>query len=819
MNKNKIKQFRYILPVLLLAILAFANPPANLLKEIKANLETFRNQYSPEKVYLQLDKPYYAPGQSIWMKGYVVDATNLRPSTKSGVLYVDLMNGKNQAVERLTLKAENGKAKGDVQLPMDLPAGEYRLVAYTQWMRNLGEESFFNKEIKIVGANDEKAIAALASGAIDLQFFPEGGDLVAGLKSQVAFKATAANGAGVPVAGAVFDEQGNKQADFSDAHLGMGAFTLQPQVGKRYIAKVKTKEGKTTTYPLPAAKPSGYVLSLNETPDARTLAITIAANTTNSEPLVLTGISRDAIVYAENINIKSGEVLRKNIDTEKFPGGIIRFNLARATGEPLAERLAFVYNQEDLTVTLTADKTAYNNREKVTMLVAANDRRGNPVSADLSLAVIDADLVKYGKNSQNIKSYLLLTSDLKGYVEQPGYYFEKSSQERRTALNYLLMTQGWRRFGWKEIANGAFPVLKFPNEEGLSIKGKLVTNKGKAVEGGEALLYLQGQTTSFITTETDKQGQFAFNGFDFTGNVDMVVQGTDARGRRHNLLVKMDDNNFVPQASGFNEPWYNNLLANIDNNFIKASNHQLASVAEANTNYTLRSILLPNVEIKGEKDMYVPFTLHQKADVVLNRRELAIAPSGNILESLQGRVAGLQVFRTGQNQFRASIRGQQNSPLYLLDGMPISESTLNSLNQFDISRIEILKNMSSAAIYGGRASGGVIALFTQRTNEDQGEVKPGTYIIVHNARGYSKVREFYSPQYEGQAPAGNEPDLRSTIYWNPSVKTDAQGKATVTFYTADRTTRYQAIAEGISDDGKPGSGEATFAVTNKKRNL
>jgi len=217
--------------------------------------------------------------------------------------------------------------------------------------------------------------------------------------------------------------------------------------------------------------------------------------------------------------------------------------------------------------------------------------------------------------------------------------------------------------------------------------------------------------------------------------------------------------------------------------------------------------------------MVVPFKLHTTPDVVISGKELSIAPSGNIIESLQGRVAGLQVYRVGPNQFRASIRGQQTSPLYLIDGMPVSEGTLSSINQFDISRIEILKNAANAAIYGGRAAGGVIALYTNRNGEEPVEVEPGKYIIIHQAKGYSKVREFYSPQYDGPTPASDEPDLRTTIYWNPSVKTDAQGKATVTFYTANRSTNYRAIAEGISDDGKPGRATLIFGVNSKKSNI
>ncbi|MDQ4140073.1 MAG: TonB-dependent receptor plug domain-containing protein, partial [Bacteroidota bacterium] len=764
-------------------------------------------------------KPYYAPGQTIWLKGFVLDGASFRPSAKSGVLYVDLFDANNKPVEQLTLKADKGKAAGDIQLATALPAGNYRLVAYTQWMRNFGEETFFNKEIQILAPNTSNTNVTEVANKVDFQFFPEGGDLVEGLSSRVAFKAAGANGPGVAVSGSVFDDKGQKVVDFADAHLGMGAFELQPQAGSRYVAKVKTKDGKTAEYALPAAKPAGYTLRVDETTEGTYWQVSVAGKINQPESLVVTGISRDALQYSENIKIQPGQTFRFTVAKAKFPTGIVRFNLARANGEPIAERLIFADNQDDLNLTLTADKKSYGGRDKVTMQLVAQDKKGNPVATDFALAVTDAELVKHPKNGLNLKAHLLLTSDLRGYVEQPGYYFAENNPDRKQALDYLLLTQGWRRFNWKETVAGTFPALKYSNETDLSITGKLVTNKNKPVEGGEALLYLQGQHQAFITTETDKQGAFAFDGFDFTGTIDVVIQGTDANGRRDRLRVKMDEKNFVPQAPAFTVPaWTDGLLASTSKDFLLASNQQLASVDQNLNNYTLRGILLSTVEVKGEKDMVQPFKLHDKADVVINRNELAIAPSGNIIESLQGRVAGLQVYRTGQNQFKARIRGQLNSPLYLLDGMPISESTLSSISQFDVSRIEILKSAANSAIYGGRGSGGVIALFTDRNGDEPAEVKPGTYIIIHHAKGYSKVREFYSPKYDGATPASNEPDLRTTLYWNPSIKTDAQGKATVTFYTADRTTTYQAMAEGISENGQPGSGVTTFGVNSKKGN-
>lgn len=801
-----------MLPVLMLALVAFIHPKVDITGELKSHLERWRNNYSPEKVYLHHDKPYYAPGQQLWLKGYVMDAASLHPSSKSNILYVDLLDSENQPVHSLKLQVENGKTNGDLILPDDLAEGTYRLSAYTQWMRNFGEDSFFNKEIRIISDTEGMETASIFPGEIDLQFFPEGGNMVYGLNNQVAFKAIGTDGKGVAIAGAIFDEEGRKILDFEDHHLGMGAFILQPEQALDYFAKVNFNDGTTVDYPLPQAKETGYVLNINDQVDNNYLEVNITGNVQEEELLVITGISRDELKFSENVTVQAGKLYHQQIDKKQFPTGIARFNLARANGEPLAERLVFIDNQDDLNITITTNKDQYRSREQVTMQVEAKDGQGNPVATDFSLAVTDDELVIPDNYGLNIKNYLLLTSDLKGYVENPDYYFETKDIDRAVSLDYLLMTQGWRGFTWKEAIDGEFPDIQFRNESDLSIKGRLETNKGEPVKNGEVILYLKDQHQTFIVTETNRDGYFSFEGFNFTDTIDIVVQGSDSRGRRKHLQVKMDDEQYVPQPLQRPVPGSDELTASANRDFLAVSQNQIASIEAENKALTLGELVLKDVVIQGRAKIISPVTsLHRRADAVFSSEELPVAPSGNILESLQGRVAGVQIIRTGPNEFRANIRGR-GTPLYLLDGMPIHESTLTALNQFDIGRIEIIRNLADAGIYGGRASGGVIALYTKRGGEELVEVEPGTYIITHRAGGFSKVREFYSPRYSNEGEGSDLPDLRITLYWNPSVKTNDDGRATVSFYTADRNTTYRAIMEGISDDGKPGRGVMTFTV-------
>jgi hypothetical protein len=784
---------------------------------IEENLRTLRTNYGVEKVYVHLDKPYYVAGETLWLKAYIRDAASLQATERSDVVYVDLTDASGKPAKQLTLKATRGQAAGDIALPDSLPGGKYRLTAYTSWMRNFGENSFFTKEIHIWNPADTAAAspnATLADGKMDLQFFPEGGHLVAGLPGQVAFKAIDSLGLSMPVKAALFDQEGRKILDFTSEHLGMGAFSFTPEANKRYYAKVNFRNGITLDYLLPEALPQGYTLSVDELSRPDSIAVRVQTNVPDARPLLLTAIAQDRLIFSRQVVWEDNEY-RVNVARDAFPTGVVRFTLAQPMSEPYAERLTFVNNQDQLTLNVRTDRKIYGTREKVTLQIEANNAAGEPVSTDFSLAVTDDELVTPAPNGLSIQSYLLLTSDLKGFVEQPEYYFAEATPERQRALSYLMMTQGWRRFTWQQIVAGDFPQIQFPAETDLTIRGKLVTSKGKPVAGGEVILYLKDQHETFIVGETNQNGEFAFEGFSFTDSVSLVIQGTDARGRREPVVVQMHTRDLVPAAPQALVPGADQLLASTRREYIDASAQQIQAVDEAQS-YTLGDIVLKDIVIENRAKIVEPFRLHNRADVSLRADQLPVPPSGNILEVLQGRVAGLQVYRTGPNDFRAVIRGQ-GQPLYLVDGVPVHESAVNMLSPFDIETIEVLKNVADAGIYGGRAAGGVIAFFTKRgtTSYEEVDISDKRFIIIHRAAGFARTREFYSPKYEAKA-AKKEPDYRTTVYWNPMVRTDASGKAEVSFYTTDRTTRYRAILEGISDEGKPGRQEHTFGTDNRQ---
>ncbi len=811
MKKLMNKYIHLIWALPLIGVLGWVPFGDDLTDKIRVTLNAYRVNLSPEKVYLHHDKPHYLRGEMIWLKGYVVGGSNLQPTQKSGVLYVDLMNDAGGVVESLTLPIMDGEAVGDFLLPEDLSPGVYRISAFTNWMRNFGEENYFQKEILVMEEKSHfKDSEESREAEIDLQFFPEGGDLVQGITSTVAFKALGNDGYGVNIEGGIFDENGVKVTEFKDHHLGMGAFELTPDKGKQYFAKVNFQDGKTVDYPLPRVLDAGYVLKGDELQDPENLHISIHSGQDQVNNLLVTAIAQDDLVEGKEIQVQDGEPASITIEKANLPTGILRINLGTLEGEPLAERLVFIQNEGQDALKVNADKPKYETREKVTLDVELD--KAEDEDFRFSVAITADEWVGRSPHEENIMTYLLMSADLKGHIEQPAYYFENREMERQVALRNLMMSQGWSKFQWEAIAAQKLPEIQYPNEYDLNIWGALKKANGQPVEEGEALLYLKDRFQTFITTPVDEEGRFRFRGFYFKDSIDVMVQGTDARGRTHNVEVHMDYRDYFPYQ-GIPKVGLAPSFGKTVPDGYALPGQQYTQPFDADVGaMELGEILLEEVVVEGRAEIHEPFRLHKRADVTLERRQLPVAPSGNIMEALQGRVAGLQVTQTGFNEFRAIIRGQ-GTPLYLLDGMPIDERTVSSLNQFDIARIEILKSPGTVGIYGGRGAGGVIALFTERGASLQEEPEPGKHLVTHRATGYTKTRSFYAPKYESpDSDYYDLPDLRSTVYWNPHMMVTNEGKARITFYTSDAVGDYKVVLEGVSSEGRPLHATHTFQV-------
>lgn len=471
--------------VVLGTILSFSNSEDPRILKILNQIELFTSRNKLQKVYVKTDKDKYIIGETIWLKSYLLNATSLKPEIASNEIYVDLVGKNNTIIQNIILKNIDGFANGDIFLNDSIPQGNYQLVAYTNWMKNFDEAFFFSKTIEIVNPifnkyitndilanikNYNKQIQSDEKNKI-IQFFPESGNLVAGIQCHVAFKTINNLGNGVETNGDIYDDKNIKVCHFESKHLGMGDFYFTPETGKRYYAKVKFADGSTKNFDLPDVHAKGYVMLVNSLVGDQ-IRLNIQSNLGNqidekNNDFIIVGQSRGEVKFISK-GVNKGKPINAVIPKKNFPAGIAQITLFNGTGEPICERLVFIQQKEKESKTLIiVEKT--NDGSDILFKISLKQSDGNPSKGNVALSIHEAlDGAKNVASKENILSNLLLTSDLKGKVENASQYFDETNSESPIMLDYVMMVNGWRRFVWKEILAGQFQALLFTPSEGLN---------------------------------------------------------------------------------------------------------------------------------------------------------------------------------------------------------------------------------------------------------------------------------------------------------------------------------------------------------------
>jgi TonB-dependent SusC/RagA subfamily outer membrane receptor len=884
----KTKKFLLALLILtsafsLFGFIAIDDPLAKLLK----NFEDYFSTNTQEKIYLQTDKPYYAIGDHIWFKAYVVNAQNLRPTPKSNILYVDLIDAKDSIQKTLRLPLVAGLGWGNFELKDSVKEGNYRLRAYTTWMRNYDSSFFYDKTFKVGNAwtsqlltkttysfskdgNTEKVSSKInfsnldgyayankevtynviiegktiekgkaktdangditlefsnnkpflgtsgrintaikigentsveksipiksTSDAVDVQFFPEGGSLVQDVRSRIAFKALGADGLGKPISGYVQDNEGKKVALIKTYHLGMGTFTITPFAGKTYEAVVKFEDGSERNIKLPLAIAEGATLSVNNLANDSIL-VKVATNNSFLEKNLnkaFTVVAQNSgnILYTAKSQLSSLAFAAK-LDKSRFLAGINQITLFDENMQPIAERLVFIAPKDTLKVAIKPNKSTYTQRGKTTLAIQALSPTGKPVIGSFSLSVVDANMVNVPIDEQeNILTNLILTSDIKGYVENPNYYLTDINEEKIIATDVLMLTQGWRRFSWKNLAIERTNVYKA--EKTLSISGKVTRGKSP-VENGTVTIFSSGKNPLLVQAKTNALGEFMVDSLYFPDSTKFVVQARNEKGRKY-VDIELYNTSFPVVIKNENQA---DLTININDSMTAYLKNSKSQYEEWLKNGIVnRSILLGEVVVVDKKPVVNESSSNLNgagnADKVLTEKDLQNATSLDM--ALQGRVAGLMI----QNGI-AYIRGSQAQ--IIMDGIYVEPDFLNTIPISDVESVEILKSIGYTAIYGSRGGGGVIVITTKRGKPGyvSNVYVPG--VITYQPLGLFKEKEFYVPNYADPKLNTSVADLRTTIYWNPNIITDSLGNASISFYNGDNTGKYNVILEGMDLNG------------------
>jgi TonB-dependent SusC/RagA subfamily outer membrane receptor len=802
---HRAKLLAFVTTLVIVANIASGQQSDN---QIFEKLQKQRTVWPQEKAYLHTDKPYYLPGDTLWFKAYLVEGAFHRPDSASTVLYVDLIHqqsGKNVRLQRVALNG--GLGDGNMTLNDTLPSGAYTLRAYTNWMRNFSADFIFTKNIHLLADGDP----ATAQSALDfdIQFFPEGGQLVEGITTRIAFKAIDASGKGVTTNGFILDQKQDTVAFFKSAHLGMGRFPFLPKYGEEYTAIAQVPGSGYSKVAFPVVHKFGYTMVVDNVTRANSMKVIVYGREEIpvDKTVYVIGHSRGIAAFAAK-GVVSARGLMMNIPTGELPDGILHITLFDENSKPLAERLAFLNQNRRLTVAIATSKKSYRPREKTEVEIFVTDSTGQATDANLSVSVTDAGQVQPQPNAMNMVSYMLLTSDLKGFVEQPSYYFNPVHSERNLNVDYLMMTHGWRRFRWEDIMADSLPTPKRYIEQGFTLEGEVKRGSRKISEKTMISVLLSSDSLqSFITAESDASGRFSIYNLSFSDSLNVRLQG---QNKKTTASLTFSIFPFLPPvASPVHVPL---RPTTVSDEQLRASLERTAEYQQIERKIREnREHLLQTVTIKGKKVVEQDTRkIYSHADATIKVTPQLTAGAMTVLDLIRGRVAGVQVVGSGMNA-TVSIRNG-GEPQFVLDGMPLDKDAVLGMSVFDIESIDILKG-ASASIYGSRGGNGVISILTKRGNSNEDyiqEAVPGVFMT--KIAGFDNPREFYAPKYEVKSHQNERPDYRSTIYWLPQVRTGKDGKAKLEFYNSDPATTINIHADVLSPSGETGAADSSYVV-------
>lgn len=659
---------------------------------------------------------------------------------------------------------------------------------------------------------------------IDILFFPEGGSLVNGKQGNVAFKALNEFQQPVDIKAEIVNENGQIISQTESVKFGMGKFLFLPILNHKFFLKI-TSHKISKLYEIPSGTENGVSLNLEK----KNGEILLKIQSKNQQKVIVEAGFRGEILETKN-NISSNSEIE--FDENIFPSGIARFTVFDLNKNPLAERVMFVNKDKNAQITIKPNKTDYLPREKVVFDIETKDYKGKPVSSNLSLSVLDDKLFSYADDRQNnIFSWLQVDSELQGKIEEPPFYFKKEEPKADEALDLVMLTNGYRYF---ELLPEILETEKFPfqKEELNSIYGKIENSKGKIVD---AEVFLINDNSEILKQKT-KKGRFYFKNFPSENSYQLIAKSNKTRENIEIKLLASEINaDIITQKikSGSQGKEFEII---VDNPVLSEPSKNQKLDSERNQHqtrfYSGKKQYYSDTASTKEIEEVIVLGLGERMSQNLSASAKTVKREeigqNNILNALQGKVAGLEI--TANSGFPGNaesvvIRGISSitngkQPLVVIDGIPVDYPNFK-INTDNIKDITVLKDASATALYGSRGSNGVIVInsLTSGYNSKKISLNKRTFyaqesLYNYNGDNMSYARVFSYPVYE--TPETNyRTDFRETIYWNPIIQTDKNGKAKVEFYNSDANTTFRAIAEGISANGLLGREEKTYSAQSK----
>lgn len=737
-----------------------------------------------EKIHVTTDRASYMPGDRVWLRAHLADADN-RPSRISRYVYVELVSPEGELMRRIMLRPDSlGVFAGHIDLQEVLPEGDYTLRSYTRYMQNSGEEAFFRKTLRVLDPYARrKDVPAEKKLDFDVSLLPEGGYLVPGRACRVGVKVLGEDGLGLNVSGRVLDSKGAEVAQIGNLHRGMGYFIMKPLVGEKYVAVCTADGGRQKRFPLPAANPAARIIQLQHYGSLLNVSLLRGPEATEDGLWLLVHQAGRPLACMEWETDRSFY----SFTTATFPSGIVAFMLIDKDFNILSERLFFNLGKNVRQILDGgAEKNLYAGRERVQ---ASFKLPPGAQASGASLAVSVTDSHASAPDSLfSLASTLLLSSELNGYVEAPAEYLTPKGQP---FVDALMLTQAWRRYDLPSVLKGSFKTPEVPPEKAQDLSGHAEGYLFNRMAGGRVSLYATLDTLVSVNyAPLAKDGRFNF-ATEFPEGTEITLQTQTGKGQSGNIL--MVDEMTYPGTSGAALPQESeNIVPDAD---------MKQAFDEYIRQHGLQETLLEAATVQAslqKKPSESIWYSEMNSTRPLTAEEIEKMNFTDIL-SVFLNTPGVTVRHNANGNYVSTTRSELPA-LPVIDDVVMPEYDIMTMTPRDIESMFVIKDYTSQFGYYPGYSGAIVIKTTKGFVQN---LKKNDNIVRVRPLGYQRPAEFWAPKYITQKQKDSpEQDLRTTIYWNPSVTLDASGECRFEFWTADKDTEYQIVGEGLSRDGK-----------------
>ncbi|TVR70708.1 MAG: hypothetical protein EA408_10885, partial [Marinilabiliales bacterium] len=658
-------------------------------------LQEFTSFAAPQKIYIHQNKNHYGAGDILWFSVYLMDGSLHVPDTVKTNVYVDLISSSGTLMGTRILLAENGFAEGDFNLARNIPDGNYRIRAYTDWMKNFGEEFYYSSYFYIRNSSYADIVPRAEARAnrrfnrnLDnlgetgsIVFFPEGGRMVEGVQGRVAFRAFDGLGNGLDATGEVIDESSGVVATFNTDQMGTGRFEITPAAGSRYTARVSFGDGRPQEFGLPEPLAEGIALRVDQGDDYLRVSVNSTYSESSpsySEEVVLVAHVRGSAVTGQVAALQDG-IAAVNFPLESFKTGVAHITAFTPGMVPLAERLVFINHDDALVFYPEMGRQEVGDREYYVLGIDVTDKDGNPVEGSFSLSVVHTEAGMPEMN-RNILSELLMNSDLPG-LKGATYNYLDPGRDLVESLDNIMMTYGWRRFMWEDVLAGNMPDIEHEPSSSLAVSGRAIDpSQNRGLPNFPVQLEVSGKDNGVFETKTDNQGRFIFGDLVFHDDV-RVILSTDrlvsnrpprlelATGRLYGLDYFANEFTLPQNITSRGADW-----------------ERTAGAGRSPYSHTERDASSPQQYGVPDQTVYIQRDSKQP----------------NMYDILVTRVRGLN----HNLQFRGPTSAFfSNRPLFMVDGTEVSQDHFLNLDPRYIERLEVFSG-PRASVFGVRGAAG-----------------------------------------------------------------------------------------------------------------